>query len=122
MTEQTLIDNDIAVVESEWDNDTTRSGISADRTVAEDAKLQGRGQENRALVEGDKKWQQMPADATALFTPVTIPTRSGSGLTLRNRVVLAPMCQYAIDKTDGVPTDWHLVHLGSMANGGFSLI
>jgi len=122
MTEQTLIDNDIAGVEAEWDNDTTRSGISADRTVAEDAKLQGRGQENRALVEGDKKWQQMPADATALFTPVTIPTRSGSGLTLRNRVVLAPMCQYAIDKTDGVPTDWHLVHLGSMANGGFSLI
>ncbi|MGP9783211.1 oxidoreductase [Glutamicibacter sp. AOP12-B1-11] len=57
-----------------------------------------------------------------LFTPVTIPTRSGAGLMLRNRVVLPPMCQYAVDKTDGVPTDWQLVHLGSMAHGGFSLI
>src|SRR4029453_14492016 len=99
MTEQTLIDNDIAAVEADWDNDTSRSGVSADRTVVEDAKLRGRGQEKRALVEGKKKGQQMPADATALFTPVTIPTRSGSGLTLRNRVVLAPMCQYAIDET-----------------------
>lgn len=57
-----------------------------------------------------------------LFSPVTIPTRSGTGLTLRNRVVLPPMCQYAITKTDGVPTSWQLVHLGSMANGGFSLV
>lgn len=57
-----------------------------------------------------------------LFSPVTIPTREGEGLTLRNRVVLPPMCQYIIDKQDGVPTPWHLVHLGSMANGGFSLV
>lgn len=57
-----------------------------------------------------------------LFTPITIPTRDGQGLELRNRVVLAPMCQYAVDARDGVPTSWQLVHLGSMAHGGFSLI
>lgn len=57
-----------------------------------------------------------------LFSPVTIPTKSGEGLTLRNRVVLPPMCQYAIDERNGVPTTWHLAHLGSMAHGGFSLV
>lgn len=57
-----------------------------------------------------------------LFTPVTIPTRTGPGLQLRNRVVLAPMCQYAVEARDGVPVPWQLVHLGSMAHGGFSLI
>ncbi|WP_159612208.1 NADH:flavin oxidoreductase/NADH oxidase [Glutamicibacter sp. JC586] len=57
-----------------------------------------------------------------LFTPVTIPTKSGAGLQLRNRVVLPPMCQYVIDKRDGVPTTWQLTHLGSMAHGGFSLV
>lgn len=57
-----------------------------------------------------------------LFTPVTIPTRRGAGLTLRNRAVLAPMCQYAVDARDGVPVSWQLVHLGSMAHGGFGLL
>ncbi len=57
-----------------------------------------------------------------LFTPVTIPTRSGAGLALRNRAVLPPMCQYSIDKQDGVPTNWQLVHLGSRASGGFGLV
>ena len=119
MTEQTLIDNDIAAVEAEWDNDTTRSGISADRTVAEDAKLEGRVQERTALVEGHR----VPTDATALFTPVPLSQPGPApGLISVTVSVLAPMCQYAIDKTDGVPTDWHLVHLGSMANGGFSLV
>ena len=37
-------------------------------------------------------------------------------LTLRNRLVVAPMCQYSA--VDGVPNDWHLVHLGSRAVGG----
>ncbi|MGO2809331.1 MAG: NADH:flavin oxidoreductase/NADH oxidase [Glutamicibacter arilaitensis] len=57
-----------------------------------------------------------------LFAPVTIPTRSGEGLKLRNRVVLPPMCQYSVEKRDGVPTAWHLAHLGSMAHGGYSLV
>ncbi len=50
-----------------------------------------------------------------LFEPITL-----RGLTLRNRVWLAPMCQYS--STDGMPDDWQLVHLGSRATGGFGLI
>lgn len=34
----------------------------------------------------------------------------------RNRVFVSPMCQYS--SQDGMPTDWHLVHLGSRAVGG----
>ncbi|GLQ96287.1 NADH:flavin oxidoreductase/NADH oxidase [Dyella mobilis] len=43
----------------------------------------------------------------------TYPQRS---LTLRNRIVVSPMCQYSA--TDGVPSHWHFVHLGSRAVGG----
>ena len=50
-----------------------------------------------------------------LFEPLTLRS-----LTVRNRVWLAPMCQYSA--TDGVPDDWHLVHLGARATGGFGLI
>ena len=37
-------------------------------------------------------------------------------LTLRNRIVVSPMCQYSA--VDGVPNEWHLVHLGARAVGG----
>jgi 2,4-dienoyl-CoA reductase-like NADH-dependent reductase (Old Yellow Enzyme family) len=50
-----------------------------------------------------------------LFSPITI-----KGITLKNRIVVSPMCQYS--STDGFATDWHLVHLGSRAVGGASLI
>jgi len=43
-----------------------------------------------------------------------------SGLTLRNRVVVSPMCQYS--SKEGHPTPWHLVHLGSRAVGGAALV
>ncbi|APX31498.1 oxidoreductase [Brachybacterium sp. P6-10-X1] len=43
-------------------------------------------------------------------------------LELRNRMWLAPMCQYMVEAEDGVPTDWHLVHLGARAAGGFGLV
>ena len=49
-----------------------------------------------------------------LFTPIQL-----GGITLPNRVVVAPMCQYSAD--DGSMTDWHLVHLGSMACSGAGL-
>lgn len=39
---------------------------------------------------------------------------------LKNRVAVAPMCQYSA--VDGVPTDWHLVHYGALASGGNGLI
>ena len=42
------------------------------------------------------------------------------GLTLRNRIVVSPMCQYSAE--DGLANDWHLVHLGSRAVGGAGLV
>ncbi len=42
------------------------------------------------------------------------------GMTVRNRVWVSPMCQYS--SIDGHPTDWHLVHLGSLARGGAGLV
>jgi 2,4-dienoyl-CoA reductase-like NADH-dependent reductase (Old Yellow Enzyme family) len=42
------------------------------------------------------------------------------GLTLRNRIAMAPMCQYSAE--DGMANDWHLVHLGSRAVGGTGLV
>ena len=49
-----------------------------------------------------------------LFTPIQL-----GGITLPNRIVVSPMCQYSAD--DGSMTDWHLVHLGSMACSGAGL-
>ena len=40
----------------------------------------------------------------------------------RNRLWVAPMCQYSVDLRDGVPTDWHLVHLGAFAVGGAGVV
>jgi 2,4-dienoyl-CoA reductase-like NADH-dependent reductase (Old Yellow Enzyme family) len=42
------------------------------------------------------------------------------GVTLRNRIAMAPMCQYSAE--DGIANDWHLVHLGSRAVGGTGLV
>ena len=53
--------------------------------------------------------------APLLLTPY--PLRS---LTARNRIVMSPMCQYSA--TDGLATDWHLVHLGSRAVGGVGTV
>src|SRR3982751_2044113 len=39
---------------------------------------------------------------------------------LKNRIVVSPMCEYSA--VDGVPNDWHLVHLGSRAVGGAGLV
>ena len=54
---------------------------------------------------------------TTLFDPIDLRT-----VRVRNRVWVSPMCQYTIEKRDGVPTDWHLVHLGSFARGGAGLV
>jgi len=53
----------------------------------------------------------------ALFTPLSVRQ-----VTFRNRIWVAPLCQYTIEEKDGVPRDWHLVHLGSMAAGGAGLV
>ncbi|MDA8430959.1 MAG: NADH:flavin oxidoreductase/NADH oxidase [Geobacteraceae bacterium] len=50
-----------------------------------------------------------------LFSPLTLKS-----LQFRNRIFVSPMCQYS--SRDGLPTDWHLVHLGSRAVGGAGLV
>lgn len=53
--------------------------------------------------------------ASRLLSPFAL-----RGVTLPNRIAVAPMCQYSA--TDGVPDDWHLVHLGQFAQSGPGLI
>ncbi|MFC5448509.1 NADH:flavin oxidoreductase/NADH oxidase [Paenibacillus aestuarii] len=43
-------------------------------------------------------------------------------LMLKNRIVMAPMCQYSVDAEDGTPNEWHYVHYVSRAVGGTGLI
>ena len=50
-----------------------------------------------------------------LFTPLRV-----GGLELRNRIVIAPMCQYSAE--DGQATDWHVIHLGHLALSGAALL
>ena len=51
------------------------------------------------------------APVPPMYTPYT-----ARGVTLKNRVVVSPMAQYSC--VDGVPADYHLVHLGARALGG----
>jgi len=50
-----------------------------------------------------------------LFTPLTL-----RGITLRNRILMSPMCQYSA--RDGLANDWHAVHYGARATGGVGLV
>jgi 2,4-dienoyl-CoA reductase-like NADH-dependent reductase (Old Yellow Enzyme family) len=50
-----------------------------------------------------------------LFTPLRV-----GGLELRNRIVIAPLCQYSAD--EGRATDWHVIHLGHLALSGAALL
>ena len=52
---------------------------------------------------------------SALFEPLAI-----GGLTLPNRIIIAPMCQYSA--VQGTPGDWHLMHLGHLALSGAGLL
>lgn len=52
-----------------------------------------------------------------LFEPLSI-----RGVSARNRIWIAPMCQYSCEERDGVPTNWHMVHLGSRAIGGAGVV
>lgn len=54
-------------------------------------------------------------DSTGLLSPIDL-----RGVHLRNRIVMSPMCQFSAE--EGLPNDWHLVHLGSRAVGGPALI
>ncbi|MET0313667.1 MAG: NADH:flavin oxidoreductase/NADH oxidase [Hansschlegelia sp.] len=52
---------------------------------------------------------------SALFSPIAL-----RGATLRNRIVVSPMCQYSAE--DGRANDWHFVHLGTMALSGAGML
>jgi anthraniloyl-CoA monooxygenase len=68
------------------------------------------------LIErGFAQAQGLPEPAPAMFQPFSI-----GGLGLKNRIVLSPMDMYSA--VDGVPDDFHLVHLGSKALGGAGLV
>lgn len=54
-------------------------------------------------------------ETAELFSPFSL-----RGATLRNRIVVSPMCEYSSE--DGFANDWHLVHLGSRAVGGAALV
>ena len=53
-----------------------------------------------------------------LFTPLHLPAPNG-GLTLPNRIVVAPMCQY--QAVAGCATVWHLMHWGNLLNSGAAM-
>jgi 2,4-dienoyl-CoA reductase-like NADH-dependent reductase (Old Yellow Enzyme family) len=57
----------------------------------------------------------MEAIVSQLFTPIRLRE-----LSIKNRVFVSPMCQYSSE--DGLPNEWHLVHLGSRAVGGAGLV
>jgi len=50
-----------------------------------------------------------------LFSPFVL-----GNLTLENRIMVSPMCQYSA--TEGNASDWHLIHLGQLALGGAGLL
>jgi NADPH2 dehydrogenase len=52
---------------------------------------------------------------SALFSPLRL-----AALELPNRIVVSPMCQYSAE--DGSATDWHMMHLGMLANSGAALV
>ena len=79
---------------------------------------------DKAWLEGYERWLARRDGLTVaddqtppppMFTPYTV-----RGLTLKNRVVVSPMAQYSC--VDGLPADFHLVHLGARAMGGAGMV
>ncbi len=73
---------------------------------------------DRAIAE-DVRTQGFAVDTLRPVAPMFQPFRL-RGITLDNRVVVSPMCQYSA--VDGIPGDWHFVHYGARAVGGAGLI
>src|SRR5712692_7769084 len=71
------------------------------------------------LVARDVRAQGFEVDEMRPAAPMFQPLRL-RGMTLANRVVVSPMCQYSA--ANGLPDDWHLVHYGSRAVGGAGLM
>ena len=76
---------------------------------------------DKAWLDGFEQWFDAKAGLKAtspvppMFTPYTL-----RGVTLKNRVVVSPMAQYSC--VDGLPGDFHLVHLGARAMGGAGMV
>ena len=76
---------------------------------------------DKRWLDGFEQWFDLKSGLKAdkpvppMFTPFTV-----RGVTLKNRVVVSPMAQYSC--TDGMPGEYHLVHLGSRALGGAGMV
>jgi anthraniloyl-CoA monooxygenase len=71
---------------------------------------------DKAWLEGYERWlAKREEPVPPMFTPFSLRS-----ITLKNRVVVSPMAQYSA--VDGVPGDYHLVHLGARAMGGAGLV
>ncbi len=76
---------------------------------------------DKGWLDGFEQWFDEQAGLTTttpvppMFTPYTL-----RGVTLKNRVVVSPMAQYSC--VDGLPGDFHLVHLGARAMGGAGMV
>nr|HET7858298.1 bifunctional salicylyl-CoA 5-hydroxylase/oxidoreductase [Caldimonas sp.] len=79
---------------------------------------------DRGYVEGYEDWIAASAGLArvpphAPIPPMLTPFRV-RGVTLKNRIVVSPMAQYSC--VDGIPGDYHLVHLGARAMGGAGMV
>lgn len=101
-----------------WDEEHARF-LAADGAEAEWPARQKHTEESRAVaaqIAASSPGKQHAGRAPApLFAPLRLRE-----LTLPNRVVVSPMCQYSA--MNGEVNDWHLVHLGARATGGAGLV
>jgi anthraniloyl-CoA monooxygenase len=74
---------------------------------------------DRGYIENFEQWLARRAGADRTRPPM-LTTFALRGLSLKNRIVVSPMAQYSA--ADGVPGDFHLVHLGARALGGAGLV
>jgi anthraniloyl-CoA monooxygenase len=77
------------------------------------------GKVDRWFAEGAARQSGRPVPLDPPPPPMFTPFRLRE-LVMSNRVVVSPMCQYSA--SDGMPNEWHLVHLGSRAIGGAGLV
>jgi 2,4-dienoyl-CoA reductase-like NADH-dependent reductase (Old Yellow Enzyme family) len=77
--------------------------------------LRTRPQIARAIPKIQGRNKEPRVSSPKLFEPIAV-----GGLSLANRIVIAPMCQYSAD--DGCMTDWHQMHLGQLALSGAALL
>jgi 2,4-dienoyl-CoA reductase-like NADH-dependent reductase (Old Yellow Enzyme family) len=80
--------------------------------IAQPAGLTAQAFQHGAMADASHDQEVPEVD---LLSPLTLRS-----LTLRNRIAMAPMCQYSAE--EGMANDWHLVHLGSRAVGGVGLV